>query len=107
MHLTAKTHSLNSTLISNSKGSALSEKPFNGVKLDGEPNAFAEISVSQASQGLLDLLSSSAKEVNSLPSLQEVKSQSLHNLGTQTGFEISGNGWAGQSVSPARCLARG
>lgn len=34
---------------------------------------------------------------NSLTSLQEVKSESLHNLGTQTGFKILGNGWAGQS----------
>lgn len=72
-------------MISIRKGSALSDKPFNGVELDREPTAFTEISVSEASQGLLDLLSSSAKEVNSRP-LQEIKSQNLHNLGTWTGF---------------------
>lgn len=39
------------SVISIRKGSALSDKPFNGVEIDGEPTAFTEISVSQASQG--------------------------------------------------------
>lgn len=53
------------------------------MKLDGEYIVFAEISGSEVSQGLLELLSSSAKAVNSFPSLQEIKSQNVHNLATE------------------------
>lgn len=57
------------------------------MKLDGEHTAFAEISGSEASQRLLELLSSSAKAVNSLASLQEIKSKNVHSLGAQSNFK--------------------
>lgn len=70
------------TVISIKKGSALQDKAFNTMKLDGECIVVAEISLSEASQGLLELQSSSAKAVNSLAFLQEMKSQNMQNLGT-------------------------
>lgn len=69
-------------MISIKKGSALQDKPFNGMKLDGECIVVAEISLSEASQGLLELQSSSAKAINYLAFLQEMKSQNMQNLGT-------------------------